>query len=123
MSRSRPALRAETLEDRLTPSGGLDPTFGHGGKLTAPPGPAVNAVMHVAVQPDDKFVVAGETTGYDFAVTRLNPDGSPDDTFGTGGSTAVAFPGGTSSHFVDALTIGPDGGVVLAGSAFVGNSP
>ena len=30
-------LSVETLEDRLTPSGGLDPTFGNGGITTLPP--------------------------------------------------------------------------------------
>src|SRR5438067_6599783 len=117
MSHTRPALRAEALEDRLTPAGGLDPTFGTGGKLTASPGPTVNVVLHVVVQPDGKFLVAGENPSYDFSVTRLNPDGSPDPTFAGGLGTAIDFAG--ASDFVDAMTLQPDGRIVMAGSAVV----
>jgi uncharacterized delta-60 repeat protein len=120
MSRLDSPLRLHPLEDRLAPAAGdLDPTFGNGGKLTAPLQGVADTVSEVAVQPDGKFVLAGETTSFDFAITRLNPDGSPDTSFGTGGSTAIDFRG--ASDFANAQTIQPDGKIVLAGSAFVGN--
>jgi uncharacterized delta-60 repeat protein len=66
----------------------------------------------VAVQPDGKIVLAGYATitgGYRvFAVVRLNPDGSLDSTFGTGGKL-TAWYGGAS-----AMVIQPDGKIVWA---------
>ena len=84
-------IALERLEDRDVPTvvGGLDPSFGTEGKVTTNFG-AADLANAVALQPDGKIVVVGKTglAGiFDFAVARLNPDGSPDNTFGGGGRT------------------------------------
>jgi uncharacterized delta-60 repeat protein len=73
---------------RLDSAGVLDPGFGGGsGKVAISFGSGGNddSPFGVAVQPDGKIVVAGSTqtstNGGDFAVLRLNPDGTPDSTF------------------------------------------
>jgi uncharacterized delta-60 repeat protein len=122
MSRANSPPRAEALEDRLAPSAGdLDPTFGVGGKLTAPLQGVTNPVNQVAFLPDGRYLVSGDTTNVDFAATRLNADGSTDATFGTRGSSTVAVT--PASDFVDGQAIQSDGKIVLVGSGFFNPSP
>jgi uncharacterized delta-60 repeat protein len=113
---------------RLLINGQLDPTFGGGlGSVTIPLdlGGSNNDTAHaVAIQPDGKIVVAGSAStddaGLDFAVVRLNADGSPDGTFGTGGVVTVPFTSTqavVSDDVAYAVAIQPDEKIVLAGSA------
>src|SRR5439155_26231662 len=76
-----PALRLEPLEDRTTPAFGLDATFGLNGTVGVPHLELGGLVQ----QPDGRIVAAGRTNDAQFAVVRLNPDGSLDPTFGNGG--------------------------------------
>ncbi len=73
---------------------GLDPDFGNGGKvLEVFPLPYLASANSVAIQPNDqKIVVIGgvETVVHNFGATRLLPDGTFDQTFGTQGR--VGFP-------------------------------
>src|SRR5262245_25517520 len=83
----RPAFRPglETLEDRLTPSGGglLDPTFDGDGVRTLPQA-TCNLAVAVAVQPEGKIVSVGQNAD-GIAVVRMNANGSLDTSFnGTG---------------------------------------
>ncbi len=58
----------------------------------------------------------------DFLVARLNPDGTPDLTFGTGGVVSFGFETTSSGPMDDILTavaVQPDGKIVLAGSTQV----
>ncbi|HEX9527594.1 MAG TPA: hypothetical protein VF951_08845, partial [Streptosporangiaceae bacterium] len=65
-------------------AGGLDPTFGNGGKvLTALGGGADQGAV---LQPNGDIVIGG-TTG----LIRLLPNGSPDTSFGTGGLAQTSF--------------------------------
>ena len=114
---------------RLNPDGTLDPTFGGGGRrllgfdlFAAPSQDEANAV---AVQGTGEIVIAGtvdNALGVDFAVARLNPDGSIDGTFNAGGFSpgrrVISFNlgGGDADHCRD-LAIQPGGRIVLAGDA------
>ena len=102
---------------RYTPTGAIDPTFGDGGYvMVRPPGAGAGA-WAVLVQPDGKIVIGGPSSGrladpWDFMVARLNPDGSPDNTFGAGGYSVVATPTQDELHNLALL---PDGDMVAAG--------
>jgi hypothetical protein len=59
-------------------AGGLDTSFGTGGKVTTALGPGDDAAAAVAIQSDGKIVVAGSADkgeDVDFAVARYNPSG------------------------------------------------
>jgi len=100
------------LAVRLRPDGQVDPSFGTR-RLTGVAG--VDEKAHaVAVQPDGRILVAGETTaGQDAAVWRLRSDGSPDPTFSDDGFATVPDAGGAER--ADAVAVAPDGGVVVGG--------
>src|SRR5262249_14402648 len=74
---------------RYTADGSLDNSFGTGGRiLDLDSGSFIgNGIHGIAVQPDGKYVVAGEESlnGGNFEVARYNTDGTVDPTFGTGG--------------------------------------
>ncbi len=99
--------------------GVLDPTFDLDGKLTTSFGGYQAISQAVAVQSDGKIVVGGVSyttinTG-DFALTRYNPDGSLDITFGTGGKATTSF--GLKVATIWALAIyksGPHMGKIVA---------
>ena len=97
------------LVDCVTPppSGGLDASFGPGGKVTTPSTGIANAV---ALQSDGKIVTAGGP----FTLTRHNPDGSIDAGFGTNGKVTTAF--GSGSGLANDVAVQGDGKIVVAGS-------
>ena len=104
----------EPLESRtLMAVGFLDPSFDADGRLLATGGTG----EAVAVQPDGKVITAGATDGApaDFLLRRFNVDGSPDLSFGTGGSVRTDHLG--RSDVARAVVLQPDGRIVVAGSS------
>ena len=108
---------------RFNTNGTLDTTFGtnHAGyvNLGTPTYPSV------AVQSDDRIVVAGtvnnlQTGNDDVGLDRLNPDGRLDASFGTGGVVVTPTP---SYEFAMALRIQPDGKIVVGGSQTSDGTP
>ena len=75
--------------------------------------------VRCARQSDGKVVVVGSTDYYenngDFALTRLNFDGSLDTTFGTNGVVTTNFFG--QNDVATSVVIQPDGKIVAAGYA------
>jgi uncharacterized delta-60 repeat protein len=90
--------------------GDLDPSFDGDGMRTFG-GLSSDVANAVLVQPDGKLVLVGYGGG-NFAVTRLNPDGSFDTGFGDGGMSGADF-GGVDSAYAAALQA--DGKIVVAG--------
>jgi uncharacterized delta-60 repeat protein len=88
---------------RFNADGSLDASFGSGGRVITDedpdnPGPREDFARLVIGQSDGKLVVAGESIGIevfrrDFALTRYNPDGSLDESFGSGGRVFTDFDG------------------------------
>jgi uncharacterized delta-60 repeat protein len=102
--------------------GDLDPSFAGGGKLTFAPGGKQTEIDDVAIQPDGKLVLAGwiDQGGgdLDFLVARLNPDGSFDPGFGSGGIATMDFPAkATTSDTAGGIAVQPDGKIVAAGTS------
>jgi uncharacterized delta-60 repeat protein len=100
---------------RYNPNGSLDTSFGGTGKIIIPIGNSFDYAYSVAIQADGKIVAAGSSSnnsGSDFAVVRLNPNGSLDTTFNGTGKVTTAFGG---QDFAVATAIQADGKIVVAG--------
>jgi uncharacterized delta-60 repeat protein len=110
---------------RFTADGELDASFSFDGRTTIDFGGNTDICNGLAIQTDGKIVVAGSTQpdgdpNVDFAVARLNADGTLDTaTFGAGtGKSVVGFDlGGTNADNVGSLVLKPDGRIVVAGYA------
>ncbi len=105
---------------RYKTDGDLDTGFGIGGKKTV----SFNIVgigekaFAVTLQPDGKIVVAGSVhnsvyENYDFALIRLNSNGSLDQSFGTNGKVTTDF--AVYDDQVVAVTMQPDGKILAVG--------
>lgn len=103
---------------RLLPDGATDLSFGING-VRGMAFSANSSDSHcetMALQNDGKILLAGrsaENNQYDFAIGRLNADGSADLSFGASGGTTTPFPGISSQ--INALAIQPDGRIVAGG--------
>ena len=104
---------------RLNANGTLDTSFSGDGKLTVPVGSANDRGAGILLQADGKIVVAGTShngSDDDFALVRINANGTLDTSFGDGGKVVVPVGSGD-----DAITSGsrtlqqPDGKIVVAG--------
>jgi uncharacterized delta-60 repeat protein len=95
---------------RFNADGSLDPTFGTGGVVQLPTD-ASAGVMAVA---SDGQIYVGTTVNSVATVYRFNPNGTPDTTYGVGGAVTVDI--GGASLTVEALTLTPDGKIVVAGT-------
>ena len=110
--------RRRMVVARLSSDGALDPRFGRGG-LAFLRVPRFTFVNDVAIQRNGKIVVLTTRLAFkptrdpvDFTLRRLLPDGSIDRTFGKGGTATANF---GFSDVGEALTIQPDGKLVVAG--------
>jgi uncharacterized delta-60 repeat protein len=106
---------------RLQTNGQLDTTFSGSGKaIIAFGGMGVNAVANsVTLQKDNKILIAGSTdsASNDFAITRLNTDGTQDSAFGTAGKVVIPFDlGGGNDDLLNAVAVQADGKIILVGS-------
>jgi uncharacterized delta-60 repeat protein len=96
----------------LAAPGDLDPSFGDLGTTTVDFGGG-DSGRAVAVQPDGRIVVVGYgDPSLDFAVTRLNPDGSLDTSFDGDGRATIDF---GDQDVAEAVALQPDGKIVVAG--------
>ena len=107
---------------RYNTDGSLDTTFDGDGKALVDISSTGNDIAYsIAIQADGKIVAAGTAgsaaTGADFAVVRLNSDGSLDTSFDTDGKVTTAI--GPTTNFDEArgVAIQPDGKIVAAGRA------
>jgi uncharacterized delta-60 repeat protein len=105
---------------RYNPNGSLDSSFGGTGKIIIPIGDSGDSgdyANSVAIQPNVKIVVAGSSSrvniGSDFAVVRLNPNGSLDTSF-SGTGTVITSVGNSYDH-ASSVAIQADGKIVVAG--------
>jgi uncharacterized delta-60 repeat protein len=93
---------------RYNSDGSLDATFGNGGKVMTDFGEHDQA-NEIAIQSDDKLVVAGYINGTG-ALVRYHADGTLDATFGSGGKVMTDIS-------TEAFIIQSDGKLVIGGSA------
>ena len=98
---------------RLNPNGLLDKTFSGNGKATFTWG-ALSRATAVIVLPNGKLLLGGFSgpEGGNVQAARMNPNGTLDSSFGTGGKATVDFGG---DDFGLAMARQADGRILLAG--------
>jgi uncharacterized delta-60 repeat protein len=110
---------------RYNTDGSLDTTFGSSGQVVV--NLPTSIAFSVVLQPDGKIVLGGETgigisgltnilsvlVGTQFAVVRLNVDGTPDTAFGTSGVVQSKIGSGA---IASQIVIQSDGNIVAAGT-------
>ena len=123
----------QVLVTRLNPDSSPDLLFGGGLVVLAIPGLAartdlgtIDATVGLAVQGDNKILVANRTVDGNFGVVRLTADGVADTTFGLGGMATADFggdddadsvqiqPGQNQVLVVGTSATGPTGAVAIA---------
>jgi uncharacterized delta-60 repeat protein len=110
--------------------GAFDTTFANKGKFVVPesefPNPYVGPANATVITGDGKIIMIGYGLDYsnpngtfDFAVIRLNPNGTMDSSFGTNGKVFIDFstPEVYSTDYGYALTLQEDGKIVVVGYA------
>jgi uncharacterized delta-60 repeat protein len=103
---------------RFNSNGTFDLSFDGDGKQTTDIGGATNDFAGgIAIQHDDKIVLAGYTVNHseDFALIRYNKDGSVDKTFGANGKQVTDI-GTSSGDKAVKVAMQEDGKIVLAGT-------
>lgn len=108
-------LLVERLEDRtLLNAGTLDPTFGSGSGFVVQDFGRYSQVTNLVTLPDGHSLAAGTVIGngnIDVMVARYNSDGSPDSSFGNGGTAIADF---QTRDFCTGLALTPDGHILVS---------
>lgn len=104
--------------------GTLDNSFGNDGLVKLALGTFDDKIHDMIVQPDGKILLAGFSyvESYNFAIIRLNSNGSLDETFGNNGKVVLPVGSNNSDPFngdkAYGLSLTPDGKIVIVGEAF-----
>jgi uncharacterized delta-60 repeat protein len=95
---------------RYNPDGTLDTSFDGDGIVTTDLGTEDDDARALAIQPDGRIVVVGNTTD-SVGLARYMPDGSLDQTFGSGGVKISSI----GSNVANGVALTADGQIVVAG--------
>jgi len=105
---------------RYRPGGGLDTSFGDGGKVETSFGNHIyDEADAVTVDDAGRIIAAGGGSLYhtEFTLSRYDPDGNLDASFGSGGMVRTRFP---DSAWANALALDGQGRIVAVGSNTTG---
>lgn len=101
---------------RLTSAGALDTEFGTSGKTTFNAANGNEYPTAIKVQANGKVLVIGSLgSSSDLFITRVNTDGTLDNTFGTNGSTVTSVREGGEDNALT-LEVQADGKIIVAGN-------
>jgi uncharacterized delta-60 repeat protein len=115
--RSAAGAVVDRLERRtLLSTGGIDNTFGSGGKVVVDPAGTLpgGEFVDVEVQRDGKIVALANRCSYFAELFRFNPDGTLDNSFGVGGH-AQARPSTGGHNASRSMLLMPDGKIIVMG--------
>lgn len=100
---------------RLLENGAADTSFNGTGYLDVFFGTIQDRGKCIKIQPDGKIIVAGRSgnTGENFAMARINTNGTLDTSFGINGKVQTTFFGTQSG--VNSIVVQPDGKIILGG--------
>ncbi len=121
----RPAVEGLEGRELLSAAGGLDAGFANGGQYVVADHPVGNtgfsSFYSLKVRADGKIDAAGTVgTGglISYGVLQLNPDGTPDRTFGNHGEVDLNLPNGLAANErLSTLLLLPGGKIFVAGEA------
>ncbi len=102
---------------RYNEDGTLDTGFGTNGAFIYDGGHGNDGGYAIAVQPDDKILVAGDSSNgsdSDVLIIRLNANGSPDPNFASNG--VYTYDGGNGYDAAIDILVQSDGKIVMCGS-------
>lgn len=110
---------------RLNTNGTIDNSFGNAGRLTVTFNAGLESVNSMVLQPDGKIFAVGNAnflggTGNDIAMVRLNPNGTPDASFGTNGLLVRRFATGSGQDIGQAAALQADGKLLVVGHYTIG---
>lgn len=108
---------------RYNADGSLDPSFGSAGVVLTDVSPGNDAIYSLSIQSDGKIVAAGRgavSNKLRVALARYQPDGSLDNSFGSGGKVTVDITSTNGEVAYDVATL-PDGMILAAGWGLVNN--
>jgi uncharacterized delta-60 repeat protein len=112
------------MVNRHNPSGPLDTSFDGDGHVELPVLGTHDIGWGASLQPDGKILIAGDAfngVSWDFAIARLNYDGSLDPSFIFNGSSAIAIDFGTGNESAQGILALPDGKILVVGKSSDGN--
>ena len=102
---------------RYNSNGHLDSTFGHAGKTQVDFGSCCQSAYSLLRQSDGKLIAVGYpnsgSSDSDFLLTRLNENGTLDETFGIGGKVRTSF--GDLNGGANGAVLQPDDKIVAVG--------
>ncbi len=108
---------------RFTPQGNLDQTFNNTGKLSIDVSAEGNeAIKAIKIQQDGKIILAGDAfngVNNDFALVRINPNGSLDKSFSGDGILMIDI-NNNYNEAADAEML-TDGKIIIGGNCIVNN--
>jgi len=107
----------------LNSDGTLDETWGEEGLVQVVISGADDALKSIAIQPDGKIVGGGYSwngSNYDYALVRLNPDGSLDESFDGDGLERTSI--GEANDAIEDIYIRPNGKILAGGYSEVEGS-
>ena len=103
---------------RFLADGNLDNAFGVNGKVTTDFGGG-DSLRSAVLQPDNKIVAVGSSSGGNYLIARYNTNGSLDTTFDGDGKISSNF-GGTS--WAARIALQSDNKLLVVGNAMIGTS-
>jgi uncharacterized delta-60 repeat protein len=111
---------SDFIVSRLNSDGSIDNSFGNSGNVILSIGTGHDYLRDVAIQADGKILLAGDShdIGVErtFTIVRLNPDGTPDNSFGNSGVVRTFVVNTVNvDNQLFAIALQPDGKIVAAG--------
>ncbi|MGL6076631.1 MAG: hypothetical protein ACRC8S_20950, partial [Fimbriiglobus sp.] len=108
-------LSLTNLEDRLTPTGWLDPDFGTSGIVDTG---LVNSQGKLAMMPDGDILAYGLNSDSHPTLVRFNPDGTKDTAFGNNGTFSI-----DETLIISDLKVASNGDIFVTTGNFNPSSP